>query len=163
MLSAARAELGDARASRSTPKMFIHTMQRQGVLWKTFCSPLPASFSHRPHPPIRFVENKGQTPNRKACQKPVDPYFFRFSGLQSRSIFKPFSRFSCSVGRGSQRLWLADYSVLIAERFILSKTALQRQFHLELNILLLPFVRSMVNRKATWNSSEQAFMPEAKS
>src|SRR6478735_6956501 len=65
--------------------------------------PLPASLSQDPTPHKRFVENKSQTPIRKACQKPVDPSFSRFSGLQSGSFSALFSRFYCPVGRGSQR------------------------------------------------------------
>src|SRR6266853_702986 len=76
------------------------------------CSPLPASFSHRPHPPRSFVENKGSTPLRKACQKPVDPVFLCFSAVKSASIPTFVYPFYCPVGRGSQRvrgiLLLAD-------------------------------------------------------
>ena len=43
------------------------------------CSPLPASFSQRPHPPRRFVENKSQTPIRPSGRPngrcPFSPFF----------------------------------------------------------------------------------------
>jgi len=70
---------------------------------KPLCSPLPASFSHRPHPPRRFVENKSQTPIRPSGHRAVEALFPCFSGLQSGSISALFSRFYCPVGRGSQR------------------------------------------------------------
>jgi hypothetical protein len=63
-------------------------------------SPLPASLSQRPHPPKRFVENKSQTPIRKAFQKAVEALFLRFSELQSRSISALFSRFTVRSAEG---------------------------------------------------------------
>jgi hypothetical protein len=87
------------------------------------CSPRPVSFSRRPTPHSTFVENKSPTPIRPSGDRAVDAFFLRFSGLQSRSISALFSRFKCSVGRGSQRrtLGLAEYCLLSADCF-LSKT-----------------------------------------
>jgi hypothetical protein len=67
------------------------------------CDPLPVSFSHRPTPHKRFVENKSQSAIRLDSRLSGRSLFSRFSGLQSGSISALFSRFCCPVGRGSQR------------------------------------------------------------
>ena len=48
------------------------------------CSPLPMYPQPDPTPHRRFVENKRQTPIRKACRKAVDPSFSRFFDSESR-------------------------------------------------------------------------------
>jgi hypothetical protein len=53
--------------------------------------PLPASLSQTPTPHTTFVANKGQTPIRKDCRKPVDPSFSRFFDLESRCISLVFA------------------------------------------------------------------------
>ena len=87
----------------------------------TRASPLPASFSHRPHPPRRFVENKGSTPIRPSGDRPVEAPFLSFSAVQSASISACFFRFYCSVGRGSQRVrgvnfWLTAHCYFVKDR-----------------------------------------------
>jgi hypothetical protein len=76
-------------------------------------SPLPASFSHRPTPHRRFVENKGPTSIRPSGDRAVEAAFLRFSALEPPSISALFSCFNCPVGRGSQKClmfgWIADY------------------------------------------------------
>jgi hypothetical protein len=67
-----------------------------------FCGPLPMFLSRQPHPPGALVENKRQTPIRKACQKAFDDLFLRFSGLQFHVNFCCFFRLYCSIGRGLQ-------------------------------------------------------------
>ena len=56
-----------------------------------------------------LVENKGQTPIRPSGRPSGRSLFPRFSGLQLRSISALFSRFNCSVGRGSQTLPSTKY------------------------------------------------------
>jgi hypothetical protein len=86
-------------------------LQRVGLDWRRFqglsiwqfpdfgnsgnfaCSPLPVFLSQRPHPPGRFVENKGPTAIRKAFQKPVDPSFFTFCGALIEVNFRPIFSF----------------------------------------------------------------------
>jgi len=69
-----------------------------------FCSPLPASLSHRPTPHSTFVENKDQTSIRPSGDRAVEALFSRFSAVESGPISALFFRFYCSVGRGSQAL-----------------------------------------------------------
>jgi hypothetical protein len=69
---------------------------------RRFCSPLPASLSRRPTPHRRFVENKGQNAIRPSGDRAVETLFLRFSAIESGPISAFFSRFYCSVGRGSQ-------------------------------------------------------------
>jgi len=45
------------------------------------CSPLLASFSHRPHPPGCFVESKGQTTIRPSGDRAVESLFLCFSAV----------------------------------------------------------------------------------
>jgi hypothetical protein len=66
------------------------------------CGLLPVSLSQRPTPHERFIENKSQTAIRPNGDRTVESRFFRFSGLQSRSISALFFSFNCPVGRGSQ-------------------------------------------------------------
>ena len=97
------------RSPHSTPglrRLLPHLTPKSEDGLSRGCDLLPASFSQRPHPPITFVENKDQSPIRKAFQKAVEAFFLRFSGLQSDSISALFSRSNCSVGRGSQILKL---------------------------------------------------------
>jgi hypothetical protein len=58
--------------------------------------------SQKPHPPGTLVENKGQTPIRKDCQKTVDALFSVFLGANPAQFRPSFSVFYCSVGRGLQ-------------------------------------------------------------
>ena len=67
-----------------------------------FCSPLPASFSQRPTPHRRFVDNKSQSAIRPSGDRAVEVLFLRFSAFQSGAISAFFSGFNCPVGRGSQ-------------------------------------------------------------
>ena len=61
------------------------------ILAISSCGPLPASLSQTPTPHTTFVANKGQTPIRKDCRKPVDPSFLRFFDLESRCISLVFA------------------------------------------------------------------------
>jgi hypothetical protein len=75
-----------------------------GVEWqprlRQGSDPLPMSLSQKPHPPGTLVENKGQTPIRKDCQKPVDALFLGFSGRQSGSIAAFFFCFTVRSAEG---------------------------------------------------------------
>jgi hypothetical protein len=64
-------------------------------------SPLPTSFSQGPTPHRAFVENKSQSAIQPNGHRPVEVPFLYFSAFQPGSISALFSRFCCSVGRGS--------------------------------------------------------------
>jgi len=115
------------------------------------CSPLPAYLSQIPHPPCAFVENKSQTPIRKACRKLVDPSFSRFSGLQLRSISACFFRFYCSVGTGPHKGRFGLTAELIAN-FQRPLTAWRLPRWEEMSTL--PFVRCRVDMIDTRNCSQ---------
>jgi hypothetical protein len=51
------------------------------------------SLSHRPHPPRRFVENKGSTSIRPSGDRAVESPFLRFSAVESGPISGLFFRF----------------------------------------------------------------------
>jgi hypothetical protein len=54
------------------------------------------TLSQTPTPHRRFIENKSPTPIRKACRKPVDPSFSRFSDSESRCFcLVSVSHFQC--------------------------------------------------------------------
>jgi hypothetical protein len=65
------------------------------------CDPLPASFSHRPTPHKRFVENKSQTPIRPNGRPSGRSPFSRFSEASIRLNFSLVFSFLLS---GRQRV-----------------------------------------------------------
>src|SRR5579864_7116184 len=103
----ARSRLKAARRKFAAPQTVIVSERRSREpndldRRSPLCSPLPASFSHRPHPPNTFVDNKGPTPIRPSGDRAVEALFLRFSAVESGPISAFFFRFYCSVGRGSQ-------------------------------------------------------------
>src|SRR5579864_9758283 len=63
--------------------------------WQSFYGPLPASLSHRPHPPRRFVENKDPSAIRPSGDRAVEARFSRFSAVELDPISACFFRFYC--------------------------------------------------------------------
>ena len=53
---------------------------------RSFCGPLPASFSQAPTPHKRFVENKSQSAIRPSGDRAVEFFFVCFSAFQSTVI-----------------------------------------------------------------------------